>query len=133
MTTYRELPPDEWHVLVKRGVEPFASCGLPDPAHWIIVAAFEGEELVAVSGLYETVHNDPWWIAPNHRRSPSLVAGLWRKTREVLQAHGIEGIHVTVRDDQPEVQDIVERLGYRPAPGKLYILRVADAILNRRD
>lgn len=132
MLTCRPLLHSEWPLLLDLAIEPFASCGLPDRDHWIIVGAFDGEALVAISALYETVHNDPWWIAPGYRRSPSLVAEMWRATKAVLDEKGVEGIHVTVRDDQPEVQAMVERLGYTPAPGKLYILRVADAVLNRR-
>ena len=132
MIRCRVLPAAEWGLLLDRGIEPFATYGLPDPSHWVVIGAFDDDRLVAISGLYETVHNDPWWIDPTYRRSPTLVTDLWHATKAVLDAAGVEAVHVTVADDQPEVQDLVTRLGYQPAPGTLYILRVADAVLNRR-
>jgi len=133
MVTARLLDETEWPLLLEAGVEPFASAGLPDPPdHWRLVGAFEGDRLVGVAGLYNAVHNDPWWIAPGARRNPAVVLALWRALREVLDGFGVSLLHVTVADDQPEVQAMVERLGYQPAPGRLYLLYVPDAVLNER-
>lgn len=132
--TARELEEAEWGLLLQAGVEPFASVGLPvDRDHWRIVGAFDAGRLVGVAGLYEAVHNDPWWIAPSHRRNPVVVRQLWRALRVVLDRHGVGLLHVTVGDEQPAVQAMVERLGYQPAPGRLYLLYVPDAILNEKE
>lgn len=133
MFTVRLLDPAEWPQLLTLGVEPFATHGLPDGAHWLIVGAFEGETLVGISGLYETVHNDPWWIAPAYRRSPTLVRELWQGMQGVLESRGVETIHITVADALPEVQAMVERLGFHPAPGVLYVVHLPDAILSRKE
>lgn len=131
MLTFRRLPPDEWPRLLEAGIEPFATVGLPDPAHWILVAAEMDGRIVGVSSLVETVQNH-WHIAPAARRSAAVVVGLWRETEAVLTEHGVTVLHATVADDQPEVQAMVERLGYQAAHGKLYVLHVPDAILSGR-
>lgn len=129
--TFRELPPAEWDRIVADGIEPYASHGLPDPTHAVcLVAEFRGH-IVGVSLLMETVQNH-WSIAPEMQHSPSTVIGLWRETKRVLDAHQIPLIHATVNDAQVDVQAMVEALGYVPADGKLYILSVADAVLNKK-
>lgn len=132
MLTFRRLPPEEWSKVIEAGIEPFVTHGIPDPAHWILVVAELDGRIVGVSSLVEIVTNH-WHILPEARRSPSVVVGLWRETEAVLTEHAVTTLHTTVADTQPEVQDLVERLGYQPADGKLYILRVGDAILSRRD
>lgn len=130
--TFRLLPPEEWARLVADGVEPFATYGLPDPDHWRMLVCEVDGRVVGVSSLYETVHND-WWIAPDARRHPAIVSGLWRETKRVLDEAGIAMVHATVSDIQPEVQAMVERLGYLPAGGKLYLLHVPDCVLNDKE
>jgi hypothetical protein len=128
--TFRELPFGEWARLVTDGIEPFASHGLPAPDHWRMLVAEQAGVIVACSSLYETVHND-WWIAATARHHPALVGGLWRETSRVLAEAGVTLLHATVRDAQPEVQAMVERLGYIPAGGQLYLLHVPDCILTK--
>jgi hypothetical protein len=128
----RQLEPSEWVKVLDAGVEPFTTYGLPDPEHWILVGAFDDDRLVAVTGIYETVHNDPWWIDPTYRRNPALVGALWDGIRKVLTARGVDTMHVVVADDLPEVQAMVMRLGYHEAPGRLYIVHIPDAVLSRR-
>jgi hypothetical protein len=41
-------------------------------------------------------------------------------------------IHTTVADAQVDVQAMVERLGYVPAEGTLYVMQVAACVLNGR-
>ena len=129
---YRTLDVEEWPRLLTDGIEPYATYGLPEPGHWIILAAIDEDgTIVGTSTLVETVQNH-WYISPHTRRNPVVVDQLWQATRAVLDAHRVETIHATVSDDQPDVQAMVERLGYVPAPGKLYALTVARCLLNER-
>lgn len=131
MTT-RELPPEEWHKLADQRIEPFATYGLPAPENWRILVAEEGDRIIGVSDLYQTIHND-WWIAEDQRKNPGLIRALWRETKGLLDRAGISFIHATVSDDQPDVQALVQKLGYLPAPGKLFLLHVPDAVLNEEE
>lgn len=127
---FRELPEGEWGRLVTDGIEPFATHGLPPPDHWRMLVAEQDGVIVACSSLYETVHND-WWIAATARSHPALVTGLWQETARILTQAGVELLHATVSDSQPEVQAMVERLGYIPAGGQLYLLHVPECVLNK--
>lgn len=129
--TFRELPPAEWMRLVTDGIEPFATHGLPDPQHWRLIVAEENGRIIACSSLVEQVHNH-WFIHPAAQKRPQLVSGLWQATKTVLDAAEVQLVHATISDEQPEVQDMVERLGYIPAGGKLYLMPVANAVLNER-
>lgn len=127
---FRPLAPAEWPLLIRDGIEPYATYGLPDPAHTILIAALQDGRIMGVSHLGEAVLNH-WSISTEARRSPSLVQGLWRETERVLQEKGVPSIHTTVADAQVEVQDMVERLGYQPADGKLYIIGVGQSVISQ--
>lgn len=130
MTIYK-LDPREWHRVVEDGIEPYATYGLPDPAHAVLIVAEEDGRILAVSTLLEAVHNH-WAIQPEARHSPALIAELWRHTKAVLDEAAVPTVHVTVADSQADVAAMVERLGYTPAEGTLYILDPARCLLNER-
>lgn len=118
--TVRELPAAEWERL--RAFEPFASGGLPDaPEHWRVIVAEEAGTIVGFTCMYQTVHYEPIYIDPAHRHQPGLFAGLWRESKRIFDAHGIQLIHVTVPNSLPSQQRMVERFGFIPADGKLYL------------
>ena len=128
---FRVLDPSEWPLLVRDGIEPYATYGVPDPEHTILVAALQDGRIMGVSHLGEAVVNH-WSIAPSARRSPTMVQGLWRETERILQDKGVPAIHTTVAYAQVEVQQMVEDLGYQPAEGRLYIIGVGDSVLSGR-
>jgi len=126
--TVRELPPEEWSRLAS--YEPFASGGIPPAAHWRIVVAEEAGVLVGFTCLYEAVHLEPVWIAPSHRHQPGLFAGLWRESRRILDANGVQMIFAVVGDHLPQQQALVERFGFTPAPGRLYLCDVTQTVIK---
>ena len=128
---FRVLDPSEWPLLVRDGIEPYATYGLPDPEHTILIAALQDGRIMGVSNLTEVVVNH-WHIAPQARRSPVMVQGLWRETERILIERGVPSIHATVADANVDVQQMVEDLGYEPAEGRLYIIGVGDSILSGR-
>lgn len=120
----RLLPPEEWTQLTT--FEPFASGGLPVADQWrILVAEAEGA-IVGFCCVFAAAHLEPWYIAPSHRRNPAVGRGLVRAGRDLLRALDIGAAFAVVSDEQPEQQAIVERLGFTPAPGKLYVIAVED-------
>ena len=126
--TFRTLPVEEWHRLVEDGIEPYATYGPPpDASHWVLIVAEDDRgRIVGCSSLVETVQNH-WYIAPECRREMEVGLGLWKETLRTLQTHGVPQIHATVEDSQVDVQSIVERLGFVPADGLLYVLDVSQA------
>lgn len=130
--TFRTLPEAEWPRLIAEGVEPFATYGLPPVEarpHWRMIVAERDGRIIGLSSLRTEILND-WAIQPEARRNPAIVVGLWRETKACLDREGIGLIHTTVRDEQVEVQDMVERLGYVGSPGKIYVLITDQCRLN---
>ena len=122
--TVRVLPPTEWTRLLP--FEPFASGGLPTTDQWRIIVAEEAGAIVAFCCVFAAAHWEPWFIAPSHRRNPAVARGLIRAGRDLLRELDIGAAFAVVSDAQLEQQAIVERLGFTPAPGKLYVLAVED-------
>lgn len=121
--TVRELPEADWPRLLAAGVEPFATHGLPQRPGWRIIVAERAGTLVAGSCLFDAVHWDGWWIAPEEQRNPALVRGMLRTGRDILRAHDVSGVFAQVANDHdPAYYGMITRLGFQPAPGALYLL-----------
>lgn len=123
MLTFRELPPAEWSRLL--AVPPYATVGIPaDNGEWRILVAEEDGRIVGHTSLHTQVHWDPWWIAPS--AGPGVVRGLISQGRDLLESLGIGQVHCTIDDAHRVTQDLAERLGFSPAPGKLYLLNITE-------
>lgn len=116
----RELPPAEWARLL--GYEPFASGGLPPSDQWRILVCEVAGEIVGFTCVFAGAHWEPWFVEPAYQRHPGVIRGLIRGGRDLLLANGIGAAFVVVGDDQPELQAQVERMGFVPAPGRLYTI-----------
>jgi len=120
MISHRQLPAEEWHRL--RGLGPFPTDAALNPDHWRVLVAEEAGEIVGFTCLYETVHNDPWWVREDHRKNPTLLRGLLREMFTVLREYDVQFVHAVVPDLLADQQALVKRFGFEEAPGKLYIL-----------
>ncbi len=119
----RELPSDEWHRLST--IPPF-DAGLPDPAHWRILCVEDQGEIVGICGASNQVHWDPWWVHPAHQGRAGVFRQLLTAGIQLFQQSGVPGVHITVPNDQPELQALVQKFGFVEAPGKLYLLAVPE-------
>lgn len=127
MVTFRELPAVEWPRLVEQGIYPYAMSGLPDPkdGNWRILVAERGGQIVGCTSVHTQVHWDPWYV-DSKQDGLSIVRGLIRQGRDLLLDLGIEHAFATIDDQHLITQDLAARLGFTPAPGKLYLLNVPD-------
>lgn len=123
--TVRVLPPEDWSRL--RDHPPFDQGGLPDPTHWRIVVAEEGDRIVAFTCLFTAVHYEPIWIHPEFRHRPQLFQALWRESKAILDEEGVQLLFAQVPDTLPLQKKLVEKFGFQQAPGTLYLLEVARA------
>lgn len=122
MLLSRVLPVDEWEKIANR--EPFASTGLPDPSHWLIVVVERDGAVIASCALFDSVHWDAFEINGEARKNPAVFGALLNGALNVLQQQGVRGVHITIPDGQPELESIGQRLGFVKANGQLYILAV---------
>ncbi|HEY6415242.1 MAG TPA: hypothetical protein VIX41_03355 [Acidimicrobiales bacterium] len=131
--TVRVLPPEEWARL--SAYEPFRSGGLPDPTHWRVLVAEVGPDLVGFVCLFDAVHLEPLWIAPEYRLRPrlfeQLLTDLWSGARAILRDAEVQAVFAVVDDDhRPRGARFVEHLGFRPAQAQLFVVPVSDLRLG---
>lgn len=118
MVKQRVLPPDEWARVAE--IEPFASGGLPDPEHWRIVVVERDDVIVAVCSLFDTVHWDLFWVADADRGNPVVFKELLEGGVGVMDDFAIAQVHTTIPLGRPDLAAMLERFGFKPAPGELY-------------
>lgn len=127
MLTFRELPYAEWPKLIEQGIYPYSVSGTPDPTggHWRILVAERDGQIVGCTSVHTQVHWDPWYV-DSKQDGLAIVRGLIRQGRDLLLENHIEHAFATIDNDHTITQDLAARLGFTPAPGKLYLLNVPD-------
>ena len=121
MVTSRILPVEEWYRVTDR--EPFASGGLPDPENWRIVVVERDGAIVGMSCLFDTVHWDLFQVDEAERGNPVVFREMVESGVRVMDAHGIDLVHTTIRFGHPDLARMLERVGFEPAPGALYFFK----------
>ena len=121
MITSRILPPDEWTRVTH--IEPFASGGLPNPENWRIVVIERDGAIVAACSLFDTVHWDMFWVDEAERGNPVVFKALVEGGVQVMAEYHIDMVHTTIPLDRPDLQRMLERVGFQPAPGSLYYFK----------
>ena len=120
MITSRILPVDEWDKVKDR--PPYNETGLPLPdGHWAIIVVEDGEEILASCALFDTVHWDGFHVNPSMRKNPVVFRALLEQSLSELQASGVAGAHITIPEDSPDLEAMVEAFGFVRAPGVLYL------------
>jgi hypothetical protein len=126
MVTFRELPAAEWPTLVEQGIYPYSVVGTPEPNdNWRILVAERDGKIVGCTTLHTQVHWDPWFVDAKED-GLATVRGLVRQGRDLLTALGVDHVFATIEDQHLITQEMAERLGFRTAPGKLYLLNVVE-------
>lgn len=125
MLTTRLLPPEDWDRL--RALDPYATRGLPeDPENWRILVVERDGVLVGTCALFNAVHWDCWWIAPEARGRGGVLAQLLRASVAVFQEAGLDTVWTGVEDANSDVTRLLTHFGFQPAPGRLFVLSVAS-------
>ncbi len=118
MITSRILPPTEYYKLKDLG--PFTQGVLPDPDHWRIVVAEDEGRIIGCCALLDTVHWDFWHVDEEYRGNPVVFRDLIVGGVAQMVELGIDLVHTTVPDGKPEIEAMLTRFGFKPAPGRLF-------------
>lgn len=129
MITSRLLPKTEWPRVA--AFAPFNQTGLPVgeiAEHWEILVVEDDGVIVACCSLSDQVHWDGFSVVEGYRRNPTVFRALLEESLRALVDAGVPGAHLTIPDGHPELTAMVERFGFVPAPGRLYLLAVPPRV-----
>ena len=121
----RVLPYDEWYKIADR--EPYAQIGIPAPdGHWQIIVVEDATSggILASCAIFDTVHWDGFQVNPEAQKNPVVFQALLAESLAALQANGVPGVHITVPNESPDLQQMVTAFGFVEAPGRLYLLQI---------
>ena len=82
--------------------------------------------IVAYWMIWKALHLEPLWIHPDHRGNAGIGRALIQQTLGVAAALG-EAAAFAVMDPQGMGAGQIERLGFQPAPDRLYYLVLPPA------
>jgi RimJ/RimL family protein N-acetyltransferase len=132
MLAVRVLPVAEWEKL--KAIDPFTEAGLPEsPEDWRILVVERDGEIVGTCSLFTAVHWDCWWIDAASRGKGSVLSLLLQASFALLADAGIQLVYTGVEDEKAELARLLERFGFAPAPGRLYVLPVGEARLALKE
>ena len=122
----RELTGAEIQLLAT--VPPFDQVGLGerDRDRVRVIGALRGGKVVAYWMMYDAVHVEPLWIAPEERGNPAIARPLWTKVVETLVEVGTPMAYAMIGDGALEQNaPMALRLGFRPLSGNLFYILLA--------
>jgi hypothetical protein len=112
----RELQPWEWDKLAALPLP------VPPPDPQMIMFVAEDPETGRIVGrwpVFNTVHIDGVYLAPDVRGNPRLVAAMVGAVVTKLQDAGVAVVYALT--DTPESAAMAEKLGLTALPGRLYV------------
>lgn len=128
-TRVRELHSSEFW---KLQYLPMFQDGVPALGHTrVIVLETPGEDrdadwlIVGYWFLFDAVHIEPLWIAPEFRKNPGSGRKLWRKVFDVLKSLPIGAAWACIQHtDQEANEEMALRLGFAKLPASVYVLKL---------
>jgi hypothetical protein len=116
----RELPPEEFPRL-RTVLEEYRE-GVDERTAKMVVAEDETGAIVATWGIFATVHVEPLWVAPQHRKNPGLIRGLWSAVSTILHRTSQKVSFAVLNRESPALP-LAERLDFEKIDGSLYWVR----------
>lgn len=130
MTRGRILPPEEAERAIAAG-GPLQELQVnADRLREMSIAVAEVDgEIVGYWVVWYALHAEPLWIRPDHRHTPGVVTGLIGAMQEIVEGSGEPVAYCEIAEENLAVVGRgAERLGFAPAPGKLYYLVLQPAV-----
>lgn len=98
---------------------------LPWPGDSAVLYAIENNEVVGRMGIIELPHIEGTWIREDKRNS-SIGFRLITKLENILEEENRSAIFAFAANNQPEISNYLERLGYSLMPVKIYMKPLID-------
>ena len=124
--TSRILPPAEVQRVIDAG-GPLKDLQV-DPARvsqmTVVVSEVDGQ-IVGYWLAWYGLHVEPLWIHEAYRKHPGVARGLQEVMADTIAARGEACVFCCINDgDAESMAPYATRLGFHPAPGRLYYLTV---------
>lgn len=81
--------------------------------------------IIARSGIIAFPHIEGTWVAPSHRKG-TLAARMIRALEHVTKRLGRSHLFAFILDEQPEIADYMQRLGYKKQPMTIWAKKVGE-------
>lgn len=96
---------------------------LPD-ASAVVAAIDDAGRVVGIACAMMVLHVEPWWVAPEYRKHPTLLRRMWDKMREVLMGCGAKQAVSVVLHEKPETEHLAHFIGAQKLPGSVWMLNL---------
>lgn len=93
--------------------------GITWPADTVVLCAVEGDQVVARSAILNLPVVEGSWVSPE-KRGTSLAFRMLREVETIYRATDKTHSMAMAADDQPEVGEYLERVGYERMPVTMY-------------
>jgi GNAT superfamily N-acetyltransferase len=112
---------------VLSGVEarPIDPDKIPFPDDSVVLYAFEGERIVGRTSIIHLPHIEGTWVAED-KRGTTLAFRLVKKIEEIIRDDGKGFAFAYAWDQQPEVSDYLQRVGYQRFPVTVFFKQVEE-------
>lgn len=123
------LAPDQVHRALEAG-GPLKEMQVdPERMKDMSVAVVEVDgRIVAYWVIWYALHVEPLWIQPEWRRHPGVCSGLVKQMQAVVEETAEPAAYCEIGEENLEaIAPYAERLGFLPAPGRLYYLVLQPA------
>lgn len=118
------LPPEEV-LRVREAGGPLVDLQMPeDKLREMSIAAVEVDgQIVAYWAVWYGLHVEPLWVQADQRKNPAVIKGIVLQMQAIVAATGEPAAFAVIDDATAEVvAQYATRLGFHPAPSKLYYL-----------
>src|SRR6266404_3929097 len=96
----------------------------PEQMKWpessLVIYAFEGEEVVGRTAVIDLPHIEGTWVTES-KRGTMLANRLIHCIESEIKSYNRTHVFAFAKNDQPEVSQYLERVGYKPFPVSVWM------------
>ncbi|KKM71146.1 hypothetical protein LCGC14_1433570 [marine sediment metagenome] len=125
--TVRSLPPEEYPRILDAPGPLSELPGLPDPDHSRIIVLEDADgQIRGYWLLFNAIHAEPLYLAPEVRQRAKAGRDLLRQVYTELREAGVQTVFAVVSpEDLDTIGPMAEHLGLHPLPGTIYMGQVS--------
>jgi NADH:ubiquinone oxidoreductase subunit D len=123
MLTYRELDPSEFPSIPPEALDGHE---LPTMGGVRVFAALDGDKIKACWVVIGVIHAEPIWLAPDVRKSPTVIRRLAAGVKGILEDWGYTTAVAIIPDSVPATRRIAQWLRAKEIPGRIFLMSTKE-------